>query len=166
MFGVSEVDSVHRQNGIPHEQLIALLRRQIGVNLTYEDGHSMLLSPRDRYAQSLSGFSPQFHYSNVTDAPPLSIYSLKCEKNRRGEIMQCKWLKHGHNLQSMFHVRELTHLNDQRLIERDKFKGREKAIQKTDSFCASYCLYVNYLKKMLGIDFKSAVLNSYYQMIN
>ena len=41
--------------------------------------------------------------------------------------MQCKWLKHGHNLQSMFHVRELTHLNDQRLIERDKFKGREKA---------------------------------------
>ena len=38
-------------------------------------------------------------------------------------------------------------------------------IQKNDSLCASYVLYVIYLTKMLGIDFKSAVLNLYYQMI-
>ena len=36
-------------------------------------------------------------------------------------------------------------------------------IQKKDSFCASYCLYILYLTKILGIDFKSAVLNLYYQ---
>ena len=34
---------------------------------------------------------------------------------------------------------------------------------KNDSFCASYCLYIIYLTKVLGIDFKSAVLNLYYQ---
>ena len=39
----------------------------------------------------------------------------------------------------------------------------EYPIQKTDSFCASYCLYIFYLTKVLGIDFKSAVLNLYYQ---
>ena len=38
-------------------------------------------------------------------------------------------------------------------------------IQKNDSYCASYCLYIIYLTKVLGIDFKSAVLNLYYQMI-
>ena len=37
--------------------------------------------------------------------------------------------------------------------------------QKNDSFCASFCLYTIYLTKMIGIDFKSAVLNLYYQMI-
>ena len=37
--------------------------------------------------------------------------------------------------------------------------------KKYDSFCASYCLYIIYLVKVLGIDFKSAVLNLYYQMI-
>ena len=36
---------------------------------------------------------------------------------------------------------------------------------KRDSYCASYCLYIIYLTKVLGIDFKSAVLNLYYQMI-
>ena len=36
-------------------------------------------------------------------------------------------------------------------------------IQKNDSICASYCLYIIYRTKMLGIDFKSAVLNLYYQ---
>ena len=36
-------------------------------------------------------------------------------------------------------------------------------IQKKDSFCASYCLYIIYLTKVLGIDFKSAVSNLYYQ---
>ena len=36
-------------------------------------------------------------------------------------------------------------------------------IQKNDSFCASYCLYIIYLTKVLGIDFKSAVLILYYQ---
>ena len=41
----------------------------------------------------------------------------------------------------------------------------EYQIQKSDSFCASYCLYINYLTKVLGIDFKSAVLNLYYQMM-
>ena len=36
-------------------------------------------------------------------------------------------------------------------------------IQKNDSFCASYCLYIFYLTKIVGIDFKSVVLNLYYQ---
>ena len=35
-------------------------------------------------------------------------------------------------------------------------------IQKNDSFCASYCLYIIYWTKVLGIDFKSAVLNLSY----
>ena len=39
----------------------------------------------------------------------------------------------------------------------------EYQIQKNDSFCARYCLYIIYLTKVLGIDFKSAVLNLYYQ---
>ena len=38
----------------------------------------------------------------------------------------------------------------------------EYQIQKTDRFCGSYCLYIIYLVKVLGIDFKSAVLNLYY----
>ena len=41
----------------------------------------------------------------------------------------------------------------------------EYHIQKNDIYCASYCLYIIYLTKVLGIDFKSAVLNLYYQMI-
>ena len=32
-----------------------------------------------------------------------------------------------------------------------------------DSYCASYCFYIIYLTKVLGIDFKSAVLILYYQ---
>ena len=40
----------------------------------------------------------------------------------------------------------------------------EYQIQKNDSFCASYCLYIIYLTKIVGIDFKSAVLNLYHQM--
>ena len=39
----------------------------------------------------------------------------------------------------------------------------EYQIQKNDSYCASYCLYIIYLTKVLGNDFKSAVLNLYYQ---
>ena len=39
----------------------------------------------------------------------------------------------------------------------------EYQIQKNDSYCASYCLYIIYLTKVLGIGFKSAVLNLYYQ---
>ena len=39
----------------------------------------------------------------------------------------------------------------------------EYQIQKNDSFCASYCLYIIYLTKVIGIDFKSAVLKLYYQ---
>ena len=37
---------------------------------------------------------------------------------------------------------------------------------KRDGYCASYYLYINYLIKVLGIDFKSAVLNLYYQMFS
>ena len=36
-------------------------------------------------------------------------------------------------------------------------------IQKSDSFCASYCFYLIYLTKVEGIGFKSAVLNLYYR---
>ena len=39
----------------------------------------------------------------------------------------------------------------------------EYQIQKNDNFCASYCLYILYLTKVLGIDFESAVLNLYYR---
>ena len=42
----------------------------------------------------------------------------------------------------------------------------EYQIQKNDSFCASYCLYIIYLTKVIGIDFKSAVLNLYYQIFS
>ena len=42
----------------------------------------------------------------------------------------------------------------------------EYQIQKSDSFCASYCLYIIYLTKIVGIDFKSAVLNLYYHRIS
>ena len=41
----------------------------------------------------------------------------------------------------------------------------EYQIQKNDRFWASYCLYISYLTKVLGIDFKFAVLNLHYQMI-
>ena len=39
----------------------------------------------------------------------------------------------------------------------------EYQIQKNDSYCASYCLYILFLTKVIGIDFESAVLNLYYQ---
>ena len=42
----------------------------------------------------------------------------------------------------------------------------EYQIQKSDSYCASYCLYIIYLTKIVGIDFESAVLNLYYQTIS
>ena len=41
----------------------------------------------------------------------------------------------------------------------------EYQIQRSDSYCASYCLYIIYLTKVLDFDFKSAVLNLYYQMV-
>ena len=41
----------------------------------------------------------------------------------------------------------------------------EYQIQKNDSNCASFCLYLFYLTKVLGTDFKSAVSNLYYQMM-
>ena len=41
----------------------------------------------------------------------------------------------------------------------------EYQIQKRDSYCASYCLYIIYPTKVLGVDFKSAVLNLYYQVV-
>ena len=42
----------------------------------------------------------------------------------------------------------------------------EYQIQKIDSFCGSYCLYIIYLTKVVGIAFKSAVLNLYYQRLS
>ena len=42
----------------------------------------------------------------------------------------------------------------------------EYQIQKNDRFCASYCLYIIYLTKIVGIDSKSAVLNLYCQRIS
>ena len=42
----------------------------------------------------------------------------------------------------------------------------EYQIQKNDSYCASYCLYIIYLTQIVGIDFKSAVLNLYYQRLS
>ena len=42
----------------------------------------------------------------------------------------------------------------------------EHQIQTNDSYCVSYCLYVIYRTKVLGINLKSAVLNSYYQSIS
>ena len=38
----------------------------------------------------------------------------------------------------------------------------EYQIQKNDSFCASFCLYIIYLTKVLGIAFKSAVMMLYF----
>ena len=53
--------------------------------------------------------------------------------------------RYGHCLYSEFKIQGLTN--------------------KRDFYCASYVLYVLYLTKVLGVDFKSAVLNLYYQMI-
>ena len=39
----------------------------------------------------------------------------------------------------------------------------EYHIQKKDSYCAAYCLYVLYLTQIIG--FKNAVLNLYYQTV-
>ena len=39
----------------------------------------------------------------------------------------------------------------------------EYKIQKTDTYCAAYCLCIIYLTKKLKIDFKSAVLHFYYK---
>ena len=38
--------------------------------------------------------------------------------------------------------------------------------KKNDSLCASFCLYIIFLTKIVGIDFKSAVLDLYYQRIS
>ena len=42
----------------------------------------------------------------------------------------------------------------------------EYQIQKNDSFCACFWLYIIYLTKVIAIDFKSAVLNLYYQRLS
>ena len=39
----------------------------------------------------------------------------------------------------------------------------EYRIEDLDAFWAAYCLYIIYVTKGIGIDFKSAVLNYYYQ---
>ena len=38
----------------------------------------------------------------------------------------------------------------------------EYQIQKVDSYCAAYCLYILYLSQVIG--FKNAVLNLYYHL--
>ena len=38
--------------------------------------------------------------------------------------------------------------------------------KKNDSVCASYSIYILYLTKVVGIDFKSAVLNLFYQRLS
>ena len=42
----------------------------------------------------------------------------------------------------------------------------EYQIPKNDSCCASYCLNILYSTKVLGMDFKSAVLSLYYQRLS
>ena len=50
------------------------------------------------------------------------------------------------------------------IIKRNRYcLYSEYQIQKNDSFCESYCLYIINLTKVLGIDFISVVLNLYYQ---
>ena len=50
------------------------------------------------------------------------------------------------------------------IIKRKRFcLYSEYQIQKNDNFRASYCLYIIYLTRVISIDFKSAVLNLYYQ---
>ena len=50
-------------------------------------------------------------------------------------------------------------LNITKQINNDIYS--EYQIQKDDSYCAAYCLYVLYLTQIIG--FKNAVLNLYYQ---
>ena len=38
--------------------------------------------------------------------------------------------------------------------------------KKRDSYCASFCFYVLYLTKVIGIDLESAVLKLYYQRVS
>ena len=53
------------------------------------------------------------------------------------------------------------------IIKRNRYcLYSEYQIQKDDSFCASYCLYKIYLTKVIGRDFRYAVLNLYYQRIS
>ena len=41
----------------------------------------------------------------------------------------------------------------------------QRLASKRDSYGANYLLYIIYLTKSIGLDFESAVLNLYYQMI-
>ena len=50
-------------------------------------------------------------------------------------------------------------------IERNGYCLYSEYQKQKKSFCASYCLYIIYLTKVIGIDFESAVSNLYYQMI-
>ena len=51
-------------------------------------------------------------------------------------------------------------------IKYKNYISSEYQIQKIDSLCASYCLYMFYLTKVIGIDFKSAVLNLYHERLS
>ena len=42
----------------------------------------------------------------------------------------------------------------------------EYKTQSLDSYCASYCLYKTYFTNLIGLDFKCAVLNIYYQTVS
>ena len=63
-----------------------------------------------------------------------------------------------------FLARKLPMLNKKRngqcLYSEYKIQG---LTSKRDSYCASYCYYIIYLTRVIGIDFISAVLNLYYQ---
>ena len=42
----------------------------------------------------------------------------------------------------------------------------QKPTSKRDSHCARYCCFIIYLTKVIGVDYKSSVLDLYYQMID
>ena len=66
-------------------------------------------------------------------------YGCVCPKKLSKFIIK----RNGHCLYSQYQIQGLTN--------------------KRDSYCASFCLYILYLTKVLRIDFKSAVLNLCYR---
>ena len=68
-------------------------------------------------------------------------YGVVCPKKLSKFIIK----RNGHCLYSEYKIQGLTN--------------------KRDSYFAAYCLYMLYLTKVKGLDFKSAVLKLYYQMI-
>ena len=53
------------------------------------------------------------------------------------------------------------------ILKRNRhFQYSEHKIQGLDCFCTAFCLYIIYLRKIIGIDFKSAILKMYYQAVS